>query len=543
MKTKKLTVPLMEKGEHGNRNLNGTCMSGRSRDLLLEIKSLLDVFAPSGDDHRHGLWIEVPRGKPEDWCSFRDAKCYYYEDIKTREDYLKEWEVWNPQESQWYHLATTRYKGNTYLHIVQNDHWWCLLHDDEDKHAHAEDWSWYLEPLAAFLRKKVPAIAKDVEAYNRYVDEHLPKRQRTGRIARKDLDRIVPWQRRVPRNLDRAIQVLKECAENEKIYKKLGAGEPVEEVPAFYRPPLPDMSIRLYAKYFKVAYLAYEDHYVYLYRSDPEEADKKRQEMEKMAKLSDVEFYRRYQLGRHGEVNDETDLDSAEAFNKMAYDHYGELGLSRMDVHATDYYTSGSWLITFGISYSAYVDIGVEIAVALYEAGCPLIMHDAEKLLDILEERDYVKLTPHTFHDYMNHHSEGSVFDLPYECYLDRDDELTRAQYDEIVSLAEWDEEDQLALDNTVPLEDSVYDLIREEVTEPLTLCGILERLEDKYDMVLGISNYSDHQHCYIFEHSPDKIRIEENEKEFDTVNEAMYYLLGRYVEEKKKANANREEP
>ncbi len=77
METKKLTVPLTEKGEHGNRNLNGTCMTGRSRELLLEIKSLLDVFAPSVDDHRHGLWIEVPRGKPEDWCSFRDAQCYY----------------------------------------------------------------------------------------------------------------------------------------------------------------------------------------------------------------------------------------------------------------------------------------------------------------------------------------------------------------------------------------------------------------------------------------------------------------------------------
>ena len=122
MKTKKLTVPLMEKGEHGNRNLNGTCMAGRSRELLLEIKSLLEVFAPIGDDHRHGLWIEVPRGKPEDWCSLRDAKCYYNEDIKTREDYLKEWEAWNPQESQWYHLSTSRYKGKTYLHIVQNDH-------------------------------------------------------------------------------------------------------------------------------------------------------------------------------------------------------------------------------------------------------------------------------------------------------------------------------------------------------------------------------------------------------------------------------------
>jgi len=31
--------------------------------MLLEIRNLLDVFASIGDDHQHGLWIEVPRGK------------------------------------------------------------------------------------------------------------------------------------------------------------------------------------------------------------------------------------------------------------------------------------------------------------------------------------------------------------------------------------------------------------------------------------------------------------------------------------------------
>ena len=61
MKKNKLTVPLVERAGHGNQNLNGTCVSGRSRDLLLEIRALLDVFAPTGDDYRHSLWIEVPR--------------------------------------------------------------------------------------------------------------------------------------------------------------------------------------------------------------------------------------------------------------------------------------------------------------------------------------------------------------------------------------------------------------------------------------------------------------------------------------------------
>lgn len=173
--------------------------------------------------------------------------------------------------------------------------------------------------------------------------------------------------------------------------------------------------------------------------------------LEEATKLDDIEFYRRYQMGNRGEITDETDFDSEEAFKEMAFDHYGELGLSRNDVHATDYYTPGGWLISFGVSYSAWVDAGCEIALALYEAGAPLLLHNAQKMLDILEAKDYVRLTPHTFHDYLNHHEEGSVFDLPYECYLGLDEEITREQYDEIVSLATWNPVGQLELDKPVP--------------------------------------------------------------------------------------------
>ena len=100
MKRVKLTVPLMERAGHGNQNLNGTCVNGRSRELLFEMRELLNVCAPAGDDYRHSLWIVVPRGKPSDWASFRDMKCWD-EDIKTRADYLKEWKANYPMESQW----------------------------------------------------------------------------------------------------------------------------------------------------------------------------------------------------------------------------------------------------------------------------------------------------------------------------------------------------------------------------------------------------------------------------------------------------------
>ena len=33
------------------------------------------------------------------------------------------------------------------------------------------------------------------------------------------------------------------------------------------------------------------------------------------------------------------------------------------------------------------------------------------KLLKILNEEDYVGLIPYTFHDYMNHHEEGTVYE------------------------------------------------------------------------------------------------------------------------------------
>ena len=543
MKKESLTVPRMERADAGNHTLNGTCVSGRSRELLLEIRTLLDVFAPVGDDYRHSLWIEVPRGKPSDWVSFREMKCWN-EDIKTREDYLNQWKVNYPMGSQWYHLSVSRYKGHTYLHMVENDHWWCQIHDDNRRGASQDDMEWLLEPLAEFLREKVLAISADVEAYNRYVDEHLPKRQRTGRIARKELDRIVPWQRRRPRKLKQVIKMLKECIENEKVYRKTEpkwVGDKLQKsealpdgvaLPACYREPLPHMSIRIYAKYFRVAYMAYKEHFRHLMRRSRREREEYAEFMEKVSALSDIEFYRRYQLGRHGEITDETDMDSEEAFKEMAFDHYGELGLSRNNVLATDYYTPGRWLICFDVSYSAWVDAGCEIALAIYETGAPLLVHNAQKILDILEGRDYVKLTPHTFHDYLNHHEEGSVFDLPYECYLGNGDEMTKAQYDEIVSLATWKPEVELKLDEPVPLEDSVYDPIREEVTEPMTVCRILERLEEKYGIGIGLSDNSDYQHCYLYGRRSGK-DIEIKDTEFLPPNEAMLAILRMFAKDK----------
>lgn len=512
---------------------NRFAVDSKSRELLLEIRNLLDVFAPIGDDFLHGLWIEVSRGKPSDWASFKEAKDGD-EDINTKEDYLKRWQEEFPRENYWYFLSVNQYRGHTYLHITDRDSRWCIIHDDSEWDYHNIGLlNWYLKPLLAFLKEKVDEIVKDSAAYNRYVEEHLPKRQRTGSIPRKDMNRIVSWQRRVPKQLEKGMQVLRECIANEEIYNKIAKGENPGELPPFYREPLDTMSIRIYSKYYRVAHETFESQHESFWSEGEKKWHEQRQK--ERIEMDDVTYYRKTQFGRHGKITEETDFDSVKAFEDIAFDHYGELGLSRMDIHATDYYTPGKWLITFRFSYSAYIDDAVDIAVALYESGCPLLIHDARKILDVLEEKDNVLLTPHIFHDYFCHHEEGSVFDLPYECYLDQENELTREQYDEIVSLACWEPEVQVVLDTFVPLDSPAYNLIREEVQKPLTVCGILAALQRTYDIVYGIHKKGGQYHCYLIEHGEKQITIDDHTSLFPTDNEAVLDAIIRYVQIKQK--------
>ena len=55
MNKKRLYQPLMRRlPDHGHDNY--FIVDGYSQELLLKIRDLLDVLAPIGDDHRHGLW-------------------------------------------------------------------------------------------------------------------------------------------------------------------------------------------------------------------------------------------------------------------------------------------------------------------------------------------------------------------------------------------------------------------------------------------------------------------------------------------------------
>lgn len=523
-KVERMTTPLMEWGL-GSANDHTAYIGKKSREYLLEIQGVLSVFEPTGDDSRHGLWLEVPRGKPSDWCPFKEMKeCG---EVTTRREYLARWKSEFPRVSNWYHVSISSYRNRLYLLVSDNDYTWCAFRDEKSEEVNWDRHEEFLRTLAVFVREKVSAIVQDVDGYNNYIEEHLPYRQREGRISRKELNKIIPWQKRLPKHLKKGIRVLKECLENEAVYGKLEAGESVSEYPAYYREPLPEMSIRIYAKYFRIAHEKYQELMDKRWYRSRKEKERRRKERQKDASLDDLQYYNRHQLGRHGEITEQTNLDSAEDFKAMAFDHYGELGLSRMDVHAADYYTPGGWVITFGMSYSADIDDCVDIAVALYDSGCPLIIHRAEKMLAVLEETDNVRLSPHTFHNYFNHQEEGSLFPLPYECYLDSPDGLTRAEYDEIVSLAHWFPEAKVSLDKPLPEGDPIYRLIPGYVNGPMTLCEILYVLSEHFDVGHTMFHRDEGISCSVYtRRGKREYEVREDGKIFPTANQASHYAL-----------------
>lgn len=80
-----------------------------------------------------------------------------------------------------------------------------------------------------------------------------------------------------------------------------------------------------------------------------------------------------------------------------------------------------------------------KIKVNYYISECNLMRKS-------FEVEDYVRLVPYSYHNYMGYQEEGSVYELPweYECSEDGGSSLTAEQYKEIVSFAEWQEEERV---------------------------------------------------------------------------------------------------
>ena len=395
----------------------GGCLLER----LVGIQRQFERLAVMGDDEYRGFYIEVLRPTPEEWGDAEELIASGEYD--SREAFLADWLAFNPMETRWFHVASSRYGDSRSLRITDRKRTMFIITNCPACADGAPDDAWYrdiLTRLFDYLERMIDVVVANPNGFNDYVAHNLPYQQRIGRISQKEFNRIVPNCKIEVEDKKTAIKALEDSVHGRSV------------------PPLETMTIRQYCSYYRIANEAYEAYYrkrgaigrVY---EDPQGVPEE---------LRDVAYYKRMKF-----VDVETlyDIDSPADFIRFATDHYGELGLSRLNIFASNKRQQG-WMIVVSNSYSANVGLAIEVATALYKAGAPLLIYDAERFLRILREEDYVRLVPSSFHNYMGYQEEGTVYELPweYECSGDVDSPLTLEQYHAIVSLTEWQPEEQV---------------------------------------------------------------------------------------------------
>ena len=396
-------------------------VGGDMLERLVEIQHRFEQLAVMGDDEYRGFYIEVPRPTPEEWGNAENLVASGEYD--SREAFLADWLAFNPMETRWFHVASSRYEDSRSIRVTDRKRTRFIITNSPKCADAGPDDTWYRENLIRlfdYLERMIDVVVANPNGFNDYVAQNLPYQQRIGRISQKEFNRIVPNCKIEVEDKETAIKALEDSVHGRSV------------------PPLETMTIRQYCSYYRIANEAYEAYYrkrgasgrVY---EDPQGVPEE---------LREVAYYKRMKF-----VDVETlyDIDSPADFIRFATDHYGELGLSRLNIFASHDRQQG-WKIVVSNSYSANAGLAIEVATALYKAGAPLLIYDAEKLLRILLEEDYVRLVPDSYHNYMGYQEEGSVYELPweYECSDDGDSPLTKEQYHAIVSLTEWQPEAQV---------------------------------------------------------------------------------------------------
>ena len=419
--TKEVDLNTSHLGVLGERQHWEIVVGGCLLERLVGIQRQFERLAVMGDDEYRGFYIEVLRPTPEEWGDAEELIASGEYD--SREAFLADWLAFNPMETRWFHVASSRYGDSRSLRVTDRKRTRFIITNRSACADGAPDDAWYrdiLTRLFDYLERMIDVVVANPNGFNDYVAHNLPYQQRIGRISQKEFNRIVPNCKIEVEDKETAIKALEDSVHGRSV------------------PPLETMTIRQYCSYYRIANEAYEAYYrkrgasgrVY---EDPQGVPEE---------LRDVAYYKRMKF-----VDVETlyDIDSPADFIRFATDHYGELGLSRLNIFASNKRQQG-WMIVVSNSYSANVGLAIEVATALYKAGAPLLIYDAERFLRILREEDYVRLVPSSFHNYMGYQEEGTVYELPweYECSGDVDSPLTLEQYHAIVSLTEWQPEEQV---------------------------------------------------------------------------------------------------
>ena len=188
-------------------------VGGDMLERLIEIQHRFERLAVMGDDEYRGFYIEVPRPTPEEWG--------YTEELITsgeydsQEAFLADWLAFNPMDTRWFHVASSRYGDFRSIRVTDRKHTHFIITNcpkctdiEPDDTCCREN----LIRLFDYLQRMIDVIVANPDGFNDYVAHNLPYQQRTGRIAQKEFNRIVPRFKIEVEDRDMAIKALEDSA-------------------------------------------------------------------------------------------------------------------------------------------------------------------------------------------------------------------------------------------------------------------------------------------------------------------------------------------
>lgn len=464
--------------DHHN-HLNGTVVDDASLEVMLRIEKTMSRLDVMGDDDKRILWIELKAPRKSDREEDADENGNY-----------------------WYQLATGCYQQMHYL-ILSNKSW-RFIDLRSHEHGHGErkpdvyqgNVSKALKKLELYVAALVDRICANPDEYNDYVAENLPYSKREGRIRRKDLNRICPSYRTFD-DPEYVISVIKA----------------VQEIPiATYD----KMTLRTYMHVWRILYEAYRTKD----RFSHDDAGC-------FSGLSDAEVFEHNSKGREIEG---LDLDSEADYLKWEKEnspyHCRDVAYARVHLQPIkkgEYsfdeeldMPDGKWYFSLGYCVYGYSQDVVNMLEALRDAGVGIRCSSSKRLLKMALEEDWVSISPLP-NKYTHDDEIGNEISLPYV-----DNDTSEEQVQQVIEAAEWEPLEKVGLDKLIPLEDEVYDFMRDEAVDPMTMSDIRRKYEQKHNTYLCVHYESGKGYYYAERNTKGNYKYHY----YQTFNEAMRGLI-----------------
>ncbi len=302
---------------------------------------------------------------------------------------------------EWYRITTGYYRNYHFLIIYGNTYErYCFSsnkcwNSDRNADIAANDTCDIADTLLKvedYVTTLVDAILDNPDVYNAYVEKHLSYYMRTGLIRRSVLNTLIPDNRTWSVDKTRAVE--------------LYSAEP--EPMRFDR-----MTLRDYMHFWRIAYESFAGS-----RKD----------------VTDEEIFGHSSKGR--DVRNYYP-DSETEFKRWMEDvgHYHGFDVVYARVHLVPVCEDGKWYLE--LFTGSYWDLNecLMAAIALFDAGIPVLLENREEILAILQETDYVEICPHAYR-YMQGDNVGSQISLPYP-----GEKVSREIVKAIIANTEWEKQ------------------------------------------------------------------------------------------------------